>query len=70
MCTSSDDSSGPEHDGTPDHSYYIGTPSLRYDPPGGLVDDSTTGNPFHSTDKCEGRRHDVYLREPYAQIWI
>ena len=55
MCTSSGDSSGPERDGTPDHSYYIGTLSLRYDPPSGLVDDSTTGNPFHSTDTYEGR---------------
>ena len=70
VCTSSDDSSGSERDETPDHSYYIWTPSLRYDPPGGLVDDSTTGNPSHSTDTCEGRHHGVYLREAYAQVWI
>ena len=50
MCTSSGDSSGSERDETPVHRYYIGTPSHRYDPPGDLVDDWTTGNPFHSTD--------------------
>ena len=60
MCAASDDdSSGSEHDGTPDHSYYIGTPSLRYDPPGGLVDDWTTGNPFHSTDTCDKCKNDI-----------
>ena len=70
MCTASDDSSGLERDGIPDHSYYIGTPSLRYDPPGGLVDDSTTGTPFHSTNTCEGRHHGVYFREAYARMLI
>ena len=69
MCTFSDDSSGPERDGTPDHSY-IETPSLRYDPPGGLVDDSTTGTPFHNTDTYEGIHHGVYFREAYARMLI